>query len=162
MHAALKQAGPGDTIVLEGGTVYEIDRTLVLEADGSERGRITLTSHDDTGQDRYAVITTVDRRKEELMGALTVTGSYWTISRIEISVERVPLEEGYWDTNSFRLGIFLRGRGSHHNVVEDVHIHDTHNAAVDVRDGSNDNIFRMVHIHHIGEWLDEDYTAHEL
>jgi hypothetical protein len=161
VHAALEQAGPGDTILLEGGRVYEIEDSLKLRSSGTPDSRIRFTSHDDTGQNRYAVITTVDRRKEESMVALMVTGSYWTISRLEISGERVPLDEGYWDTNGFRLGIFLQGRGSHNNIVEDVHIHDTHNAAVAVRDESHDNIFRGMRIHHIGEWLDKDYNAHE-
>lgn len=161
LHAALEVVGPGDTIMLEGGAVYEIDRSLRLEADGTENNRITLTSHDDAGENRYAVITTVDRRKEELMVGLMVTGSYWTISRLEISGERVPLGDGYWDTHGFRLGIFLRGLGAHDNIVEDIHIHDTHNAAVAVRNGSHDHVFRRMRIHHIGEWLDEDYNAHE-
>jgi hypothetical protein len=161
VHAALGVVKPGDTIMLEGGTVYEIDRSLELRASGAENRRITFTSRDSSGQGRKAVITTVGRKKEESMVALMVTGSFWTISRIEISGERVPLEEGYWDTNGFRLGIYLRGAGSHDNIVEDVHIHDTHNASVAIRDGSHDNIFRRMRIHHIGEWLDENYNAHE-
>ena len=161
VHAALEVVAPGDTVMLEGGTVYEIDRSFALQADGSESNRITFTSHDSSGQGRYAVISTVGQRKEPDMVAIRLTGSFWTVSRIEISGERVPLGDGFWDTNGFRLGIFLQGRGAHHNLIEDVHIHDTHNASVAVRDGSHDNVFRRMRIHHIGEWLGEDYNAHE-
>lgn len=161
VHKALKAAGPGDTILLEGGTVYEIDKSLKLRASGTEDARITLTSEDSTGQDRFAVITTVDQMKEEDLVALSLTGSFWNVSRLEIAGKRVPLEEGYWDTNGFRIGFYLLGSGSHHNVVEDVHIHHTHNTAVAIRNESHNNIFRRMKIHHIGEWLSKDYNAHE-
>jgi len=161
VREALKIVEPGDTIMLQGGSVYEIDKSLELRASGTDASRITLTSEDDTGEDRYAVITTFDQRKEENLVALSVTGSFWNISRLEIAGVRVPLDEGYWDTNGFRIGLYLMGRGSHNNVVEDIHIHHTHNAAVAVRDESHDNIFRRMNIHHIGEWLSKDYNAHE-
>ena len=161
VRAALEVVEPGDTIMLDGGTVYEIDRSLRLRAQGTADERITLTSHDAGGEGRYAVISTPGQRKEPDLVALKLTGSFWTVSRIEIAGERVPLDDGYWDTNGFRLGIFLQGRDLHHNLVEDVHIHNTHNAAVAVRDGSHDNVFRRMRIHHIGEWLDEAYNAHE-
>ena len=161
IHAALEIVEPGDTILLEGGTVYEIGKSLRLKAAGTAGERITFTSEDSSGQGRYAVISTLDQRKEPDLVAIKLTGSFWTVSRIEISGERVPLDDGYWDTKGFRLGIFLQGRDSHNNIVEDVHIHNTHNAAVAVRDDSHNNEFRRLRIHHIGEWLDEDYNAHE-
>jgi hypothetical protein len=161
VHAALKIAAPGDTIVLEGGKVYETDKTFKLESNGTESNRITFTSKDSTGQGRYAVITTVGQRKEEDLVALKLTGPYWNVSRLEIAGKRVPLEDGYWDTNGFRIGIYLDGPESHDNVVEDVLIHHTHNTAGAVRDRAHDNVFRRMHIHHIGEWLSADYNAHE-
>nr|NIP17516.1 hypothetical protein [Xanthomonadales bacterium]NIX12306.1 hypothetical protein [Xanthomonadales bacterium] len=154
-------AGPGDTILLDGGKVYEIGQSFELGADGREGEPIRFTSEDPGGLGRYAVITTVGGRKEPDLKALMVTGSYWHISRIEISGTRVPLEGGWWDTNGFQLGLYLLGPGSHHNVIEDVHIHDTHNAAVAVRDDAHQNTFRRMRIHHIGEWLDAGYNAHE-
>ncbi len=147
--------------MLEGGKVYEIERSLELFASGSEQQRISLTSEDATGQARFAVISTAGGVKEPDLVAIRVGGSYWTISRIEITGTKVPLSDGYWDTYGFLLGIYLLGPGSHHNIVEDVHIHHTHNAAVAVRDRSHHNIFRRMKIHHIGEWLDKDYNAHE-
>jgi hypothetical protein len=161
VHRALEAAGPGDTILLEGGRVYETDRPFRLRADGSEDAAIRFTSQDPAGRDRYAVIATAGGKKEPDLKALLVTGSYWNISRIEISGTRVPLDNGYWDTNGFQLGLYLLGPGSHHNLVEDVEIHDTHNAAVAVRDDAHHNTFRRMRIHHIGEWLDRDYNAHE-
>ena len=161
VHEALKVVRPGDTILLEGGSVYEIDESLKLRASGTDDARITLTSEDSTGQDRFAVITTVDQRKEEDLVALSLTGSFWNVSRLEIAGTRVPLDEGYWDTNGFRIGLYLLGSGSHHNIVEDVHIHHTHNTAVAIRNESHNNIFRRMKIHHIGEWLSKDYNAHE-
>jgi hypothetical protein len=161
VHEALKVVRPGDTILLEGGSIYEIDESLKLRASGTADARITLTSEDSTGQDRFAVITTVDQRKEEDLIALSLTGSFWHVSRLEIAGKRVPLEEGYWDTNGFRIGLYLLGSGSHHNIVEDVHIHHTHNTAVAIRNESHNNIFRRMKIHHIGEWLSKDYNAHE-
>jgi hypothetical protein len=161
VRAALKEVGPGDTIMLEGGKTYETDRTFKLRASGIEESPIRFTSQDPDGQGRFAVITTVDGRKEPSLVAVQVAGSWWVISQIEISGSRVPLADGYWDTNGFQLGIYLLGAGSHHNVVEDVHIHDTHNAAIAMRDESHHNTFRRMNIHHIGEWLHEDYNAHE-
>lgn len=161
IHKALKVVKPGDTIMLEGGKVYEIDKTLKLDASGTEKNRITFTSTDPTGAGRYAIITTVDQRKEDSLFAFLIRGAYWDFSRIEISGKKVPLNETYWDTNGFQLGLYLYGPGSHHNIVEDVHIHHTHNAAVAVRNESHHNSFRRMHIHDIGEWLDKDYNAHE-
>ncbi len=65
VHKALKAASPGDTIMLQGGRVYEIDESFELHADGSEDSRIRFTSQDGTGQGRYAVISTVGQKKEE-------------------------------------------------------------------------------------------------
>ena len=161
VYRALKDVKPGDTILLEGGTRYEIDESFRLKAHGEEGKRITFTSDDASGQGRYAVISTVGGKKEEDLTAIRLLGSYWNVSRIEISGEKVPLDGGYWDTNGFQLGLYLLGSGSHHNVVEDIHIHHTHNAAVAVRDESHHNTFRRIRIHHIGEWLDEGYNAHE-
>lgn len=161
VYRALAAAGPGDVIELEGGKVYEINESFELQANGTEENRITFTSTDSTGQGRYAVISTVGQRKEERLVALRLHGSFWNVSRIEITGKKVPLSDRYWDTNGFLLGLYLRGPGSHHNVIEDVHIHHTHNAAVAVREESHHNIFRRMKIHHIGEWLDEDYNAHE-
>ena len=161
VHEALDAVRPGDTIMLSGGKVYEIDKSFVLDASGSENSRIRFSSQDDTGQDRFAVISTVGQKKEQNLVALSLKGSFWNVSRIEISGNKVPLEKGYWDTNGFRIGLYLDGSGSHHNVIEDVHIHHTHNAAVAVRDESHHNTFRRMKIHHIGEWLSEDYNAHE-
>jgi hypothetical protein len=161
VRKALKMVQAGDTIVLQGGSVYEIDASFELAAHGTEDARITFTSEDGTGQDRYAVITTVGQKKEESLVAVSLTGSYWNVSRLEIAGKRVPLADGFWDTNGFRIGLYLLGRGSHHNVIEDIHIHRTHNAAVAIRDESHSNTFRRMKIHHIGEWLDADYNAHE-
>jgi len=161
VYKALDAVKPGDTIMLEGGKVYEIEKSLELQASGSDGKRINLTSEDSEGKGRYAVITTVGQRKEADLVALRVTGSFWSISRLEIAGEKVPLDEGYWDTNGFRLGLFLTGPGSHDNLIEDVQITYTHNAAVAVRDESHHNTFRRLNIHHIGEWLDKDYNAHE-
>jgi len=161
VRKALKMVEPGDTIMLQGGNVYEIDESLELRAHGTNGARITLKSEDSGGQDRYAVITTVGQRKEEDLVAVSLTGSFWNVSRLEIAGKKVPLGEGYWDTNGFRIGLYLLGRGSHHNVVEDIHIHHTHNAAVAIRDESHSNTFRRMKIHHIGEWLSSDYNAHE-
>ena len=161
VYRALEAVQPGDTILLEGGKVYEIDRSFELGASGSDGKPVRMTSEDSSGRGRYAVISTVGQRKEEDLVALKITGSYWHISRLEIAGTRVPLGEGYWDTNGFRLGLFLTGPESHHNLVEDVTIHHTHNAAVAVRDESHHNTFRRLNIHHIGEWLDRDYNAHE-
>jgi len=161
VYKALDAAKPGDTIMLEGGKVYEIDKSFMLQAIGTDTDRISFTSMDSTGQDRYAVITTVGQKKEQNLVALSLNGSFWNVSRIEISGKKVPLDEGYWDTNGFRIGLYLNGPGSHHNVIEDVHIHHTHNTAVAVRNESHHNTFRRMKIHHIGEWLDKDYNAHE-
>ena len=161
VYKALAIAKPGDTILLEGGKRYEIEKSFKLKANGEDGRRINFTSDDASGQGRYAVISTVGGQKEENLKAIMLLGSYWNISRIEISGEKVPLDEGYWDTNGFQLGLYLLGSESHHNVIEDVHIHHTHNAAVAVRDESHHNTFRRMNIHHIGEWLDKDYNAHE-
>jgi hypothetical protein len=161
VYEALRQVGPGDTIVLQGGTVYEIDKSFELNANGTDDARIRFTSKDVTNQDRYAVISTTGGKKEETLFALTVRGSFWDISRLEIAGKRVPLADGFWDTNGFRIGLYFLGSGSHHNVVEDVHIHHTHNTAVAVRNESHHITFRRMKIHHIGEWLDADYNAHE-
>jgi len=161
VHKALEAVGPGDTIMLQGGRVYEIDESFLLRANGTESDRIYFTSKDDTGQDRFAVISTLGQKKEENLVAISLRGSFWNISRIEIAGKRVPIGEEYWDTNGFRIGLYLEGLESHHNVVEDVHIHHTHNAAVAIRDQSHHNTFRRMRIHHIGEWLAADYNAHE-
>ena len=161
VYRALAIAQAGDTILLEGGKRFEIEKSFKLKAAGEEGRRIHFTSDDASGEGRFAVISTVGGKKEENLKAIMLLGSYWTVSRIEISGERVPLEEGCWDTNGFQLGLYLLGSDSHHNVVEDVHIHHTHNAAVAVRDESHHNTFRRMNIHHIGEWLDKDYNAHE-
>jgi hypothetical protein len=161
VYKALDAVKPGDTIMLEGGKVYEIDKSLELRASGSDDKRISLTSDDSSGQGRYAVISTVGQKKEENLAALTLSGSFWSVSRIEISGKKVPLDKNYWDTNGFRLGLYLLGAGSHHNLIEEVQIHHTHNAAVAIRDESHHNTFRRMKIHHIGEWLGEDYNAHE-
>jgi hypothetical protein len=105
VHNALDAVEPGDTIMLEGGKVYEIEKSLELQASGSDGKRINLTSEDSEGKGRYAVITTVGQRKEADLVALRVTGSFWSISRLEIAGEKVPLDKGYWDTNGFRLGL---------------------------------------------------------
>lgn len=161
VYRALDVVEPGDTILLEGGKRYEIDSSFVLKASGTEGARIQFTSEDPEGQGRYATISTVGGKKEPRLTAIRLHGSYWNLSRIEISGTRVPLEPGYWDTNGFQLGLYLQGAGAHHNVIEDLHIHHTHNAAVAVRDESHHNTFRRMKIHHIGEWLDQDYNAHE-
>ncbi|RLA34509.1 MAG: hypothetical protein DRR11_02555 [Gammaproteobacteria bacterium] len=161
VYKALKAVVPGDTIMLQGGREYEIDKSFELFTNGTENSRIRFTSQDGTGQGRYAVITTVGQKKEEDLVALKLHGSFWSVSKLEIAGTRVPLTEGYWDTNGFRIGLFLNGSGAHDNVIEDIHIHHTHNTAVAIRDQSHDNVFRRMKIHHIGEWLSEDYNAHE-
>jgi len=161
VHNALKAVVPGDTILLQGGRVYEIDESFELSANGTQDSRIRFTSQDGTGQGRFAIISTVGQKKEENLVALRVHGAFWNISKLEIAGKKVPLDEGYWDTNGFRIGIFLNGPGAHDNLVEDIHIHHTHNTAVAVRDRSHHNTFRRMKIHHIGEWLSADYNAHE-
>lgn len=161
VYAALKTTKAGDTIMLEGGKVYEIGKSFMLEASGTEAKRITLTSEDSTGQGRYAVISTIDQRKEEDLVAFRLNGSFWNVSRLEITGKKKPLDEGFWDTHGFRIGLYLSGSAAHHNVIEDTHIHHTHNTAVAIRDQSHHNTFRRMKIHHIGEWLDKDYNAHE-
>ena len=161
VRQALKIVQPGETILLEGGKRYEIDRSFVLKASGTEDARIRFSSEDPTGQGRYAIISTVGGKKEPSLAAIKLRGAYWNLSRIEISGTRVPLEAGYWDTNGFQLGLYLQSPNAHHNVIEDLHIHHTHNAAVAVRDESHHNTFRRMNIHHIGEWLHKDYNAHE-
>lgn len=161
VYQALKRVQPGDTVLLEGGKRYEIDRSFVLEASGTGDASIRFSSEDPEGQGRYAIISTIDGKKEPGLTAIKLRGAYWHLSRIEISGTSVPLEDGYWDTNGFQLGLYLQGASAHHNVIEDLHIHHTHNAAVAVRDESHHNSFRRMNIHHIGEWLDKDYNAHE-
>jgi hypothetical protein len=161
VYRALKLVQPGDTVLLEGGKRYEIDSSFVLKASGTEDARIRFSSEDPAGQGRYAIISTVGGKKEPGLAAIKLRGAYWDLSRIEISGTRVPLEAGYWDTNGFQLGLYLQSPNAHHNVIEDLHIHHTHNAAVAVRDESHHNTFRRMNIHHIGEWLDKDYNAHE-
>jgi hypothetical protein len=161
VHNALKAVQPGDTIMLQGGEVYEIDESFKLFANGSENRRIHFTSQDNTGQGRYAVISTVGQKKEEDLVALRLHGSFWSISKLEITGSRIALEEGYWDTNDFRIGLYLSSSDANDNLIEDVHIHHTHNAAVAIRDESHHNTFSRMKIHHIGEWLTEDYNAHE-
>lgn len=161
VYKALDTVKPGDTIMLQGGKVYEIDKSFKLYANGSDRSRITLTSKDSTDLGRYAVISTVGQKKEEDLVALRLSGSFWNISRIEITGKKVSLDKDYWNTHGFRIGLYLLGSRSHHNLIEDVHIHHTHNAAVAIRDESHHNTFRRMKIHHIGEWLDKDYDAHE-
>jgi len=161
IYHALDSVGPGDTIMLEGGKAYEIDRSLVLQAHGTDQDRISFTSKDSTGQDRYAVISTIGQKKEEDLVALRLHGSFWNISRLEITGRKAPLSNDYWDTHGFRIGLYFSGPGSHHNIIEDIHIHHTHNAAVAIRDQSHHNQFRRMKIHHIGEWLAPDYNAHE-
>lgn len=161
VYQALDVVEPGDTILLKGGMRYEIDESFVLKASGAEDARIQFTSEDPEGQGRYAIISTVGGKKEPRLTAIRLRGSYWNLSRIEISGTRVPLEPGYWDTNGFQLGLYLQSPNAHHNVIEDLHIHHTHNAAVAVRDESHHNTFRRMNIHHIGEWLNKDYNAHE-
>jgi hypothetical protein len=161
VYKALDTVKPGDTIMLQGGKVYEIDKSFKLYANGSDRSRITLTSKDSTDLGRYAVISTVGQKKEEDLVALRLSGSFWNFSRIEITGKKVSLDKDYWNTHGFRIGLYLLGSRSHHNIIEDVHIHHTHNAAVAIRDESHHNTFRRMKIHHIGEWLDKDYDAHE-
>ena len=127
---ALETVRAGDTIMLQGGEVYEIDESFRLNAKGSEAHKISFSSEDASGQGRYAVISTVGQKKAERLPAIMLTGSFWNVSRLEIGGSRIPLGLGYWDTNGFLIGIYLRGSGSHHNVIEDVHIHHTHNTAV--------------------------------
>ncbi|MEE4217817.1 MAG: hypothetical protein V2I48_09415, partial [Xanthomonadales bacterium] len=43
VYQALKRVQPGDTILLEGGKRYEIDRSLVLEASGTEGASIRFS-----------------------------------------------------------------------------------------------------------------------
>ena len=62
VYDALDTVKPGDTIMLQGGKVYEIDKSFKLHANGSDKNRITLTSEDSTGQGRYAVISTVGQK----------------------------------------------------------------------------------------------------
>jgi hypothetical protein len=161
IYQALAEVKGGDTILLEGGTVYELEKRLLLAASGKNSARIHLTSKDFEGRGRYATLTTVGGRKEQKLVGIFVTGSFWHISKIEISGRRLPLADGYWDTHGFRIGIYFSGADAHHNIVEDVLIHHTHNAAVAVRKESHHIEFRRLRINQIGEWLDAEYDAHE-
>ena len=104
VYKALDTVKPGDTIMLQGGKVYEIDKSFKLYANGSDRSRITLTSKDSTDLGRYAVISTVGQKKEEDLVALRLSGSFWNISRIEITGKKVSLDKDYWNTHGFRIG----------------------------------------------------------
>ena len=159
VYQTLKIIKPGDTLMLEGGKVYEINKSFKLEASGSKDNRITFSSKDKSSQHRHAIISTVGGKKEENLTAIKVTGSFWDLSRLEISGKRIPLKTNYWDVNGFRIGLYLDGAAE--NNIEDIHIHHTHNAAVAIRKESHHNSFRRVNIHHIGEWLNKDYNAHE-
>ena len=75
VYKALEIVGPGDTIMLEGGKVYEIGKSFKLRANGLEGSRITFTSNDSSGQGRFAVISTVGQKKEKNLVALKLTGS---------------------------------------------------------------------------------------
>lgn len=159
IYSALDSVKAGDSIVLQGGTVYELKKSLKLSAHGTKQSRITFTSHDKNGQGRHAVLTTVDGKKEDNLVAVSVTGSFWNISKIEIAGTKVTIDKKYWDIHGFRLGLYFSG--SQYNLVEDVHIHHTHNAAVAIRNKSHHNTFKRMKIHHIGEWLSAEYNAHE-
>ena len=106
VYDALDTVKPGDTIMLQGGKVYEIDKSFKLHANGSDKNRITLTSKDSTGQGRYAVISTVDQKKKEDLVAIKLSGSFWNISRIEITGKKVSLDKGYWNTHGLELPRF--------------------------------------------------------
>jgi len=159
IHQTLNVIQDGDSLILEGGKVYETRKSFKLEANGTKNKRITFTSQDNTGQNRQAIISTVNGMKEKNLVAMKVTGSYWNISNIEVTGKRVPLQQGYWDVNGFRIGLYLDG--ARYNNIRDVHIHHTHNAAVAIRNESHHNKFKKMHIHHIGEWLGKDFNAHE-
>ena len=111
VYDALDTVKPGDTIMLQGGTVYEIDKSFKLHANGSDKNRITLTSEDSTGQGRYAVISTVGQKKEEDLVAIKLSGSFWNISRIEITGKKVSLDKGYWNTHGFSYRFIFIGIG---------------------------------------------------
>lgn len=161
IYKALEIVAEGDTILLNGGTIYELDKSLLLSASGNQSKSIYLTSKDIEGKGRYAILKTVGGKKEKKLSALLITGSFWKISKIEISGLRLPLNNGYWDVNGFRIGIYFRGAGAHHIIVEDVLINNTHNTAVAVRELSHHIEFRRVHIKEIGDWPYQDYNAHE-
>ena len=161
VYAALDLVKPGDSIVLQGGVVYELKKSLKFKVHGTEQNKITFTSHDKSGLGRYAVLTTVDGKKEENLVAVSMNASFWNISKIEIAGKRVAINKEYWDVNGFRIGLYFSGIKSKYNTIEDVHIHHTHNAAVAIRNRSHHNTFRRMKIHHIGEWLNAKYDAHE-
>ena len=69
VYDALDTVKLGDTIMLQGGKVYEIDKSFKLHANGSDKNRITFTSKDSTGQGRYAVISTVGQKKGSGFGS---------------------------------------------------------------------------------------------
>ena len=107
VYQTLKIIKPGDTLMLEGGKVYEINKSFKLEASGSKGNRITFSSKDKSSQHRHAIISTVGGKKEENLTAIKVTGSFWDLSRLEISGKRIPLKTNYWDVNGFRIGLYL-------------------------------------------------------
>jgi hypothetical protein len=53
VYNALGAVEPGDTIMLEGGKVYEIEDSLELRASGSDGKRIKLTSEDRRGPEDH-------------------------------------------------------------------------------------------------------------
>lgn len=158
VYEALKEIRPGETIILDGGKVYQINKSFKLKASGKKNRRITFTSKDRSGKGRYAVISTVGGKKEDMMTAISVRGSYWNISKIEITGKRKPTKKGYWDTHGFRIGLYLKGAS--YNIIEDIHVHDTHNTGIAVRTESNYNTFRRINVHHTGDWLNEKHDAH--
>ena len=75
VRSALKRAGPGDSILLEGGRVYEIEKSFKLRGKGTEDNPIRFTSLDPSGKSRYAVITTIGKKKEPHLTAIQLTSS---------------------------------------------------------------------------------------
>jgi hypothetical protein len=128
LHAALRDARPGDLIELADGTYTGY---FNVRASGTAEARITLCG---TGR---AVLQT---GSQESGHALWLDGaSYWTLSGLVL-------------TNS--LGGLQVSRGSH-NVVQWVEVHGTGQHAVHISGHSSHNVVRNAYVHHTGRKLPE-------
>ena len=125
VYDALDTVKPGDTIMLQGGTVYEIDKSFKLHANGSDKNSITLTSEDSTGQGRYAVISTVDQKKEEDLVAIKLSGSFWNISRIEITGRKCLWTRGI-GTRMVFVSVYIYWDRDHTIILLKMCIYITH------------------------------------
>ncbi len=153
VYQALKKVKAGDTIMLEGGVTYEINKSFQLKALGSKTKPIIFSSTDKDGLGRYAIISTVNGEKEDKLIGIYLKGSYWHLSKIEITGKKIELKNNFWDIHGFRIGLYLKGKNSKYNIITDMYIHHTHNGAIIIRDQSHHNTFKRIKIKNIGDWI---------